>query len=99
MITVHEADGFGFRATFEHRRATKFQIFDEHHAIPVGEDIAVGVFHHARSIGGLRRGFARPFVTAGDAFIAFGVFQNLVRLAHRTGVGFAHERTCYPEET
>ena len=51
----------------------------------------MGVFDDARTGGGFRGGGAFPFVTAGDALIAFGVFQNLGHLAHRTG-WLAHKK-------
>ena len=96
MVAVHEADGFGFGAAFEHLIATaQFQILDQDDAIAVGEHIAVGVLDHA-GFGGI--GFARalPFVAAGDTFPFIGKFQNFGHLAHRAG-RFAHEPTGQPQ--
>jgi hypothetical protein len=44
-----------------------------------------------RADGGFRRGFGKPFMTAGDAFPFVRKFQDVVHLAHRAG-WFAHER-------
>ena len=92
MVAVHEADGLGFRAALEHRRTAEFQILDEDDAIAIREDVAVGVLHAARAGGDFGRGFARPFVAAGDAFPFVGKFQNVIHLAHWAG-GFAHKKT------
>ena len=90
MVAVYEADRLGLRAALEHRGTTELQIFDEDDAIAIGEDIAVGVLYYARTGGGFGRGFARPFMTASDAFPFVGKFQNFGHLAHRAG-RFAHK--------
>lgn len=90
MIAIHEADGFGLGAALEHRGTAELEVFDEDHAIAVGEHIAVGVFHHAWGVGGLGRGFAGPFMAARHAFPFVGEFQNFSHFAHRAG-RFAHK--------
>jgi len=85
MVAVAEADGLGLRAALEHGRAAEFQVFDEDDAVAVGEHVAVGVLDHARAGGRFRRGFARPFVAAGDAFPFIRMVQNLVHLAQWAG--------------
>ena len=91
MVAVAQADGFGFGAALEHLRAAEFQILDQDDAIAIGEDIAVGIFDDARAGGGFGFRRALPFMAAGDAFVAFGMFQNLGHFAHRAGGRFAHK--------
>ena len=93
MVFVHEADRLGLRAALEHLRAAQLQILDENDAVAVGEHVAVGVLDDER---GLRRGgcgFARPLVTAGDAFPFVRKFKDFGHFAHRAG-RFAHKGTA-----
>ena len=92
VVAVAQADGLGLGAALEHLRAAELQVFDQDDAIAVSKHIAVGILDDARASGSFGRGFARPFVTASDTFIAFGVFQNLGHLAHRAG-RFAHKES------
>ena len=93
MIALHQADGFGFRSAFEHLRpAAQFQILDQDDTVAVREHVAVGVLDDADGVRCIRPGFTRLFVTAGDALMAFRIFQHLGHLAHRTG-RFAHKET------
>jgi hypothetical protein len=90
VVTVHEADGFGFRAAFEHLRTTEFQIFNQDDAIAVGEDVTVGIFDDARTGGSFGSGDAFPFVTARHAFPFLGEFQHFGHLTHGAG-RFTHK--------
>ena len=91
MITVHEADRFGLRSTFEHLVATaEFQILDQNDTVAIRQCMAVGVLDDAGGVRRVRLRLARPLVTAGDAFVALGVFQDVGHLAHWAG-RFAHE--------
>ena len=89
MVAFAEADGLGFGAAFEDLGAAEFQVFDQDDAVAVGEDVAVGVLDDAGAIGGFGFGCLVPFVTAGGAFVARRVVQNIGHLAHRAG-GLAH---------
>ena len=92
MIAFHQANRFGFCSAFEHLiAAAQFQILDQDDAVSVDKHVAVDVFDNARSVGRIGLSFALPFVTAGDAFMSIGVFQNLAHFAHRTSSRFAHE--------
>jgi hypothetical protein len=68
VIAVHQADGFRFRATLEHLRASaQFQILDQDDTITIGQHIAVGIFDDPRTGGSFGLASALPFVAARDA--------------------------------
>jgi len=83
MVAVDEADGFRFRTAFERLRgALQRQILDEDYTIAIREDVAVGILNDAGFLG---LGFAFPFVPAGHALPAIGVFQNIGHFTHGAG--------------
>ena len=93
MITIRQADGFGFRSAFKHLvAAAQFQIFDQDDKIAIHEHIAVGVLDDSIGLRRFRLGFARPLMTAGDALPFVREFSYFGHLAHRAG-RFAHEET------
>lgn len=92
VVAVAEADGPGLRTAFQHLCAAELQVFDEDDAVAVSECVAVSVLDDAWSGGRFGSGASFPFVAAGHAFIAFGVFQNLGHFTHRAD-RFAHEPT------
>jgi hypothetical protein len=72
VIAIHQADGFGLRATLDYLvAAAQFQILDQDNTIAVREHVAMGILDDARNFRCIRLGFARPLVTAGDAFPFF----------------------------
>ncbi len=69
MVSIHETDALGFRATLMTLGGTvELEIFDQDDGVSVRQHIAMGILHHA----GLRlRGFLRPFVPARHALPRF----------------------------
>ena len=88
MIAIDEADRLRLRARLQHLRAAlEFEVLDHRDDVAIGEDIAAGVLHHARSLRRLRDG---PFVTARQAFMMILESEDLVHFTHRANGG-AHE--------
>ena len=85
MVTIDELDRLRFGAALEHLRAAQLEVLRQHHAVAIGEDIAMRVPHHPRSIRRFRRLLARPLMPARHAFPFRGKFQHVRHLTHRAG--------------
>ena len=83
VIAVLEADGFGFRAAFEHLGAAQLQVLDENHTVAIGQHGAVGIFDDAGGLGGFSCGGAFPFMSrtpSGQGFPELRSFRTSGRL-------------------
>ena len=92
MVAFLQADVFHFGALLEHQRAAfHFQVFEQHHAVAVGQRCAVGI-NCAEGVvcfdSGI--GLGRPFVGAFGANEVGAVFIGVFGLSLRAGREGSH---------
>ncbi len=85
MISVHQPDALGFRATLDDLVGTlEPEILDQSYRVAIRQDGAVGILDHPRARAGRCRFLPRPFMSAGLALPERSALQKVGRLTHWT---------------